>query len=324
VQIYHGLEQLDQLPAGAAVTIGNFDGLHLGHQRSMAIGRQLKQTGQTSALVVVTFEPLPLTVLRPAEAPPRITPWPIKQRLLAEAGVDAVLLLKPESRVLGMSAQDFWAIIRDQLRPQHLIEGPTFRFGKGAAGTVKSLAQWSIGSGVILHVVPSVDVALLNMEMSRISSSLARFLIVNGRVRDAALCLGRPFALAGTVVEGYRRGRTIGVPTANLDAGEQIIPADGVYTARCTIAGKMYPTALSIGTTPTFQGPQRRQIEAHLIGFNGDLYGQMIEIDVIDWLRDQRKFPSVDELKQQLANDFQQVETCSRMNPVRPIAGASC
>jgi len=227
-----------------------------------------------------------------------------------------VLLLKPEPSVLGMPAQDFWLTIRDQLRPNHLIEGPTFRFGKGAAGTVRSLAQWTVGSGVMLHLVPSVDTTLLNMEMSRVSSTLTRFLIANGRVRDAALCLGRACTLSGTVVEGYQRGRTIGVPTANLDVGEQMIPADGVYTARCTVAGQTYPTALSIGTTPTFAGPQRRQIEAHLIGFNGNLYGQTIDIEVIDWLRDQRKFSSVDGLKHQLADDFQQVESRSQTSVV--------
>lgn len=323
MRILHGLEQIDQLPTGAAVTIGNFDGLHLGHQRGMEMGRALRQAGQASALVVVTFEPLPLTVLRPNEAPPRITPWPMKQRLLAQAGVDAVLVLKPEPEVLGMSAQAFWMTLREQLQPKHLIEGQTFHFGKSAAGTVQALAEWTAGTSVTLHVVPLVMAALLNMETCRVSSSLARFLIANGRVRDAALCLGQPFCLSGTVVEGYRRGRTIDVPTANLDVGGQIIPADGVYTARCTIAGRTYPTPVSIGGTPTFEGPHRRQIEAHLIGFDGDLYGQTIDIEMIDWLRDQRKFLSVAALKHQLAEDFRQVETRSRMNPAQATAGVT-
>jgi riboflavin kinase/FMN adenylyltransferase len=137
-----------------------------------------------------------------------------------------------------------------------------------------------------------------------VSSSLIRWLIAYGRVRDASICLGRPDALSGVVIHGNHRGRTIGVPTANLKCEEVLIPADGVYAGRCTIDGKSYATAVSIGTNPTFRDAQR-QVEAHLIGFSGDLYGRTIRVELVDWLRGQWKYPGVEPLKRQLARDLE-------------------
>jgi riboflavin kinase/FMN adenylyltransferase len=146
-------------------------------------------------------------------------------------------------------------------------------------------------------------VPLLNLQVVPVSSSLIRWLIRHGRAREAAICLGRPYTLQGHVVEGYRRGRTIGVPTANLDAVDQLLPADGVYSGRCEVDGRVYPAAVSVGVAPTF-GESKRQIEAHLIGFTGDLYGRTIGLELIDWTRDQLRFHGVDALKAQLARDI--------------------
>ncbi len=319
MQVRQGLNEIHQLPAGAAVCIGNFDGLHRGHQHILDIARGLRESSQASALVVITFEPHPLTVLRPAQAPPRLSPWPVKRGLLERAGVDAAVILQPAPDVLGLSADRFWQIIRDDVKARHLVEGASFRFGKGAAGTIDLLKKWSIGTDVMVHVADSVIAPLLNLLATPVSSSLVRFLVANGRVRDAAICLGRPFGLMGTVVKGYERGRLIGVPTANLNAGEQMSPADGVYAARCDVDGTIYPVALSIGNAPTF-GPSRRQIEGHLIGFSGDLYGRTIQFDLIDWIRDQWKFTSVEKLKEQIARDMEAVNRIAAVDPSRAIA----
>jgi riboflavin kinase/FMN adenylyltransferase len=152
--------------------------------------------------------------------------------------------------------------------------------------------------------IDGVEATLLDLAIVPVSSSLIRWLIAYGRARDAAICLGRPYELEGKVVEGHKRGQKIGVPTANLDCGDQLVPADGVYAGRGLVGNKRYSAAISIGTLPTF-GDYARQVEVHLINFSGNLYGQTIRVEVLDWLRDQRKFLGIDSLKQQLNKDIQ-------------------
>jgi riboflavin kinase / FMN adenylyltransferase len=284
------------------MAIGNFDGVHRGHQCILQTARNLA-TAQSAPMVIVTFEPHPMTVLRPEAAPPRLTPPGIKQPLLAAAGTDDLVILAPEKQVLGLTAEDFWAILRDEIRPSDLVEGATFRFGRGAQGTVEKLRGWSAGSSMKLHVVESVQTPLLDFQIAPVSSSVIRFLLAFGRVRDAAICLGRPYALSGTVEKGLSRGRTLGFPTANLRVGDQLIPADAVYAGRCAVDGKIFPAAVSIGTMPTFT-ENIRQIEAHLIGFDGDLYGKTLQLELIDWLREQRAYPQIESLKAQIHRDI--------------------
>jgi riboflavin kinase/FMN adenylyltransferase len=171
-------------------------------------------------------------------------------------------------------------------------------------------------------VVDPVTVPLLDLSIVPVSSSLIRWLLSHGRVRDAAICLGRPYQLVGTVVRGYQRGRTIGTPTVNLDCADQHIPADGVYAGRCTLAGRTYPAAVSIGNSPTFENT-KWQLEAHLIGFTGDLYGQTLHLDLIDWLREQRRYPNLDLLKEQIARDITTCWQSSSINPATPIVAMS-
>lgn len=303
MEIRQGLEGLRALPPEAVVSIGNFDGIHRGHQQIIETGRKLCARSPGRALAVVTFEPHPLTVLRPGMAPPRLTPPDLKQALLTNAGVDVLVILPPEPAVLNLTAEEFWRILRDEVRPSSLIEGPEFNFGKGRGGNIEKLLEWTEQSSVRLVVVEPVRITLLDRSIVPVSSSVIRWLIAHGRVRDAALCLGRPYLLQGPVIEGRRRGRELGIPTANLDCSDQLVPADGVYVARCRLGGTTYPVALSIGTMPTFNDTLR-QIEAHLIGFSGDLYGQTLQVEVLDWLRDQQKFPGLEALKRQLERDI--------------------
>jgi riboflavin kinase/FMN adenylyltransferase len=320
--VHEGLDGLAALPAGAVVSVGNFDGVHLGHEKILATAREQKAASGAPAVAVVTFEPHPTTVLRPELAPPRLTLPAVKRALLAERGVDVLVNLPPAPEVLGLSAEQFWAILRDRVRPSHLVEGSTFTFGKDRGGNVKRLGEWAAAAGVRLHVVEPVSVPLLDMQVAPVSSTLVRWLLFNGRARDAAICLGRPYSLQGLVVKGHQRGRTIGVPTANLDCGEQMIPDDGVYAARCTVGGTSYPTALSIGTMPTFGADLKRQVEAHLIGFAGDLYGQTLRVELLDWLRGQKKFDGVEALKAQMRRDLDETLSRQSTDPARPIAKA--
>ncbi len=235
----------------------------------------------------------------------------MKQNLLSAQGVSELIILPPTPDVLNTTAEGFWTILRDTIRITQLVEGESFTFGKGRSGNITTLRQWSKRDQIGLTIVDAEEAALLDLTVVPVNSTLIRWLLGHGRARDAAILLGRPYRLRGEVVKGFQRGRTIGVPTANLKCDNQMIPLDGVYVGRTTIDGQTYPVALSIGTLPTF-GEHQRQVEGHLIGFTGDLYGQPLEIELVDWLRDQVKFAGVDALKQQLARDI--AETIYRAN----------
>lgn len=314
-----GLSGLRQVPPGTILSVGNFDGLHRGHDRLLRLAASLCQAHGSSGVTVVTFEPHPLTVIRPELAPPRLTPPAIKQSLLAGAGVDYLVTLPPIPEVLNLKAEDFWKILRDEVRPTHMIEGSSFTFGKGRGGNIDKLRDWTADSKVRLEILDLVSVPLLNLQVVQVSSSLIRWLLSHGRVRDAAICLGRSYVLEGPVVQGHQRGRSIGVPTANIQCDDQLIPADGVYAGQVTLDGAPYAAAISIGTMPTF-GQNNRQIEAHLIGFSGDLYGRTIRVELLDWIRDQQKYPGLDALKAQLARDFSDISTRHRHADAEPIA----
>jgi riboflavin kinase/FMN adenylyltransferase len=182
------------------------------------------------------------------------------------------------------------------------------------------LREWAAGTGVQVHVVESVEVALLDLTVAPVSSSLIRWLLAHGRARDAAICLGRPYVLGGPVVEGYKRGRQIGVPTANLDCGDQVVPMEGVYAGRCAVGGKTYPAALSIGRMETFGDKLRRQVEAYLVGFDGDLYGQTLRVEVLDWWREQRKYDGLEPLLEQIRRDVEWTVGRAGLDAARQIA----
>lgn len=320
MHVLEGLPGLGQLPPGAVVSIGNFDGVHRGHQDLLRRAAALKHASGAPAVAVVTFEPHPLTVLRPGHAPPRLTPRARKRELLADAGVGVLVELPPSREVLDLSAEQFWHILRDQVRPAHLVEGTSFNFGKGRGGTIERLAEWASASAVQLHIVEPVRVPLLDMSQVPAGSSVARWLLQHGRARDAAIVLGRPYELEGPVVRGAARGRDLGVPTANLEPGEQLIPADGVYAGRCAVDAREWPAAVSIGTNPTFGAGNPRTVEAHLIGFAGDLYGRTLRLQLIDWQREQRTFAGVETLKAWIASDIRETLARYAQDPSRPIA----
>jgi riboflavin kinase/FMN adenylyltransferase len=281
-------------------SIGNFDGLHLGHQAILrSVVEQARQADAVAS--VVTFEPHSLAALRPQLAPPRLTPRPAKERLLDAAGIDEVVWLTPDAATLSLSAEAFYLRLRD-MGVRHLVEGSRFVFGKGRTGDVRSLSEWCRRDGLQLTVIDDVDVTLTDGATVAVSSSLVRWLLLHGRVLDAARCLGRSYQLSGVVVAGDRRGRTIGFPTANLDCGEQLVPAQGVYAARTVVDGRPHAVALSIGTKPTFAG-SGLVVEAHILDFAGDLYGRTLAIDLLGWVRDQMPFPALAELTAQLGRD---------------------
>ena len=289
-----------------AVTVGNFDGVHRGHAAILAACRA--RVGAEGRVVAVTFEPTPVEVLRPAAAPPRLMSADGRVAALRAAGADAVEVLEPGPDLLGLSAEAFVEMVLATHRPSAWVEGPDFRFGKGRAGDMERLAALGAKRGFVAVTVPRVTATLGDQTVAPVSSSLVRWLVGRGRVADAAATLGRPFALTGDVVRGEQRGRTIGVPTANValgDAARVALPADGVYAAWASVAGDdaRWPAAVSVGVKPTF-GKVGLTVEAHLIGFAGDLYGRSLTLKFTRWVRGQYAFGGVEALTAQLGRDI--------------------
>lgn len=306
MRVVNGLEGLDPPLVRSVLTIGNFDGVHRAHQQLLAqAGLFAANTG--GPVTVLTFEPHPLTVVNPVHAPQRLSVVDKKLAYLSDAGADIVVVARSEPALLGLEAEQFIKeVIVQKFHPTHIVEGPSFGFGRGRKGNPELLRRLAPGFGCEVHIVEPVTVQIEVGETLMVSSSLIRRLLSEGKVRRAALCLGRPYTLIGTVIDGDRRGRSIGFPTANLAVSDQLIPADGVYAGRGLAGDRNYLAAISIGHTPTFSGTERR-VEAHLLDFAGDLYGQSIQLGFERRLREQRTFESPEALVEQLRRDIEAV-----------------
>ncbi len=300
-----GLSNVPGSLAGCVLTMGNFDGVHRGHGRILSLARELAASNG-GKVVAMTFDPPPDLVVRPADAPKRLMPHEEKVQMLIQAGADVVVTAKPDRAMLMMPACDFLRdIIVAKFSPRHIVEGENFFFGHGRAGTVEMLRQQGPALGFDTHVVEPVHTQFEGQSV-RISSTLIRQMLHEGRVEIAADMLGRCFALSNTVVLGDQLGRVLEFPTANIQPGQQIVPCDGVYAGWGELAGEKFPAAISIGCKPTF-GQHERFIEANLVGASGDFYGQAIRVEFLARLRDQWKFDSAEALKEQIAKDVQQV-----------------
>ncbi len=288
-----------------AITIGNFDGVHVGHVR--LINEARKAAGPDGSVTALAFDPHPLTVLRPGATSQRLSTFDQRRKWLTEAGADEIVQLRPTTELLRLEPAQFLAWVAKEYRPDLIVEGDDFRFGRARAGSAQTLQEHEATHGYRAIIIPAVHATLSDHSVVRASSSMLRWLLANGRVRDAAILLDRPYEIRAQVVPGDRRGRDLGVPTANLDHGDCLLPADGIYCGAANRPdGQRYAAAISVGTKPTF-GSNPRLCEAHLIDFAGqvDEYGWIIELQFDDWLRDQLAFEQVDQLTEQLQRDIQ-------------------
>jgi riboflavin kinase/FMN adenylyltransferase len=303
---------------GGVVTIGNFDGVHRGHQalviqaqgatHELSGGKGTPLTSCAAPCVAVTFDPHPLQLLRPDAFQPLLTTVEYRSELLHAAGADHVLILETTAALLQLSPADFFrALIRDGLNAKALVEGFNFAFGRDRAGTPEVLRSLCDDEGIPLTLVPPQEVA-----GKPVSSSRVRAEILAGRLDVVQALLGRPHRLTGTVVVGQRRGQLLGFPTANLDHVRTLIPGDGVYTVRAMVGTQSWPAAANVGPNPTF-GEQARKIEVHLIGFTGDLYGHELTVEFVEKIRDTRPFTSIDELVIQVRADIAQAAAILRL-----------
>src|SRR5215218_3231368 len=281
------LPDVESGSGGRHVAIGTFDGVHLGHREVIR-----------GADTVLTFEPHPLSVIHPEATPRLITTFPVKRDLIAGLGVDELVVIPFDKGFSAQSAEEFVAhVLIERLGAEQVSVGENFRFGKGAKGTPDFLA----GHGAFqTRVVPLVEAA-----GETISSSHIRGLVAAGEVAQAARFLGGPFLFEGEVVPGDKRGRELGMPTANLVPDERfVVPGHGVYAAWA----HGYPAAVNVGVRPTFETGRGLLVEAHLIGFEGDLYGEALRIAFLERLRGEKRFDSVDELVAQMNRDVDEAK----------------
>jgi riboflavin kinase/FMN adenylyltransferase len=295
-------------PLPVAVAIGNFDGVHRGH-RALIDATRLRAGAGRGLAAVLTFTPHPARVFAPALAPPLITSLDRRLELLAQAGVD-VAVVEPFTReYASIEAEDF---VRDvlgaRLGARDVVVGYDFSFGRGRRGRPELLESLGAELGMRVRVVPPVMADGLVC-----SSTKVREFVLEGRVEGAALLLGRPFEIIGPVVRGAGRGRGLGVPTANVASEAELLPKLGIYAGRATILGAgaeespPLRAALSVGSNPTFAGDGRVSVEAFLLDFEGDLYGKRLRLEVLQRLRDERRFDSVEALVAQIHADVAEV-----------------
>lgn len=307
MRVYKGVNSLGKAPFGApnktCVTIGNFDGVHLGHQRLLEAVRKHADSIQGIALAL-TFHPHPYFVLRPESAPQLINSYEEKLELLGRYGAD-IVVEEPFSREFSNTSPEQFLeeILIAKLGAKVLYLGYDFAFGKGRAGSAETIKKLAEAKGLEVHVIPPYQV-----QGQTVSSSLIRQRLKDGDIEFVNLCLGRPFFLRGLVWRGEGRGRKIGVPTANLRTEPRKYPKVGVYATRCLWRGKWHKSISNIGYNPTFKGDGSDlplKIETHLLDFEADMYGDEIQVDFHAFLRPEQKFSGVDSLLTQIRADIE-------------------
>ena len=286
---------------GGAVSIGNFDGVHLGHQALLAETRRQAQTLGVPA-IAVTFDPHPSQILRPERTGPFLSTIEDRTALLHQYGVEHVLFLQTTAALLQLSAREFFdRIILEQLGAKALVEGFNFGFGRNREGTNELLRTWCQEKNIAVTLLPPQEVL-----GQPVSSSRVRAELLLGNVDVVQQLLGRPYRIAGIVGTGARRGATLGFPTANLQQIATLVPGNGVYAVRAILGSKPYPAAANVGPNPTF-GENARKVEVHLIGFNGQLYDKHLAVDFTKKIRETKTFASANELTAQIQMDVAEV-----------------
>ncbi|MGC9967907.1 MAG: bifunctional riboflavin kinase/FAD synthetase [Syntrophobacteraceae bacterium] len=304
MQVFRGIETVQNKFKNPAITIGNFDGVHMGHQ---ALFRRVKQWAEelNGESIVVTFDPHPLEVLFPEKAPSFITSHRQKLDLIASCGIDATIVIPFDHEFSRMSAREFVEVILvEKIGTRAIVVGHDYLFGHSREGDIPFLRQLGEQYGFKVEIVTAI-----RMNSTPVSSTSIRQMIASGNVREANKLLGRPFEVSGTVIEGRKRGVGLGFPTANIRMPAMASPRTGVYAVEAEVDGKRYGGAANLGYNPTF-GDSELSLEAHLFDFNQDIYGKPITIRFIDRLRDEKRFSGPEELSAQIKKD---VETARRV-----------
>ena len=291
------IERVDRRFTAPVLTLGNFDGVHRGHQeilqRVVATARALRGTA-----VAMTFQPHPTTVLAPTRAPLLLTDWRARVERIAAAGVDVLIVQRFTHAFSTVTADAFvQRFLVERLGVHTVVVGHRVSFGHNRAGSADTLQELGARYGFAVDVIGPVEVDGL-----AVSSSAVRQAIGNGALERARALLGRAASVSGRVVHGFHRGQTLGFPTANLRLAGLVLPPDGVYAVRTRIGETWHPGVANLGFNPTFQ-THERSLEAHLFDFRGDLYGKRAEVCFVQRLRGEIKFPNVQALVEQITRD---------------------
>jgi riboflavin kinase/FMN adenylyltransferase len=312
-----GFDELKEVKSGCVLTIGNFDGVHLGHQEIISTARNLADQ-RNSELVLMTFEPHPVAILNPEKAPGVLTPMILKKYLLNQFGVDCLVILESSYRILNLSPEAFIDEFLKSCKPAIVVEGEDFNFGYGRSGNIQILEELGEKFGFEVVVVPGKQINFADEQDARVSSTLIRHLLHKGKVADAAQALGRYYRLSGRTTPGKGKGRQLGFPTANIEPVNRIIPAEGVYAGYVEITDteeqlcqskEKIPAAFSIGRAKTFISEHPLLVEAHILEQEiEDLYGKYLAMDFVRFIRHQQKFDSPEQLSAQIAKDCQKAK----------------
>ena len=297
MRLFHGYENAE-IARPVVLTLGVFDGLHLGHQ--LIISRVVERARALGAVpTVLTFDPHPRAVLHPESAPPLLQTFDQKVEAFGVLGVEQTIVVRFTREFARVRAEDFLRdVVRERLQAREVYLGRGFAFGRGREGDINLLRRVSGELGFFADEVPEV-----RLRGQRISSSRIRQLLAAGRVNLARRMLGRPYGVEGRVVRGAERGRTIGFPTANIRPRNRVIPRVGVYVTATLIGGAWRRSVTNVGVRPTFEKDVEPSIETFVMDWGGDLYGDVVRVRFLHRLRDERRFSSVEELKRQIGLD---------------------
>lgn len=318
MRILETMGDLEKIKKGCVLTIGNFDGVHLGHQEILAAAKRIAQE-RAAELVAMTFEPHPVAILHPDRAPDVLTPLEIKTHLLAECGVDCLIVLQDSRTLLNLSPDDFVSrFLVENVRPSVVVEGHDFNFGLHRAGNIDTLRELSSEKGFEVCVIGPKEIKLSTGQTVRVSSTIIRYMLESGHVADAAAALGRPYRLMEKTIPGRGIGKKLGFPTLNMKKPTQVIPAEGVYAGFVKIGqtiedvlacGEKIPAVYSIGQARTYGQEFPLLIEAHLLIENvGDLVGKYMAMDFVQRIRSQQKFKTPEDLSKQIAQDCEKAK----------------
>jgi riboflavin kinase/FMN adenylyltransferase len=298
MRLFHGTDNAE-IARPTVLTLGVFDGLHLGHQLIMSTVVERARACH-AVPTVITFDPHPRAVLHPESAPPLLQTFDQKVEAFDVLGIEQTIVVRFTKAFAQIEARDFLRdVVRDRLQAVEVYLGRGFAFGRDREGNIELLRRVSEQLGFRAEEVPEV-----RLRGRRISSSTIRKLLAEGRVNLARRMLGRPYGVEGRVVRGAERGRTIGFPTANLRPENRVIPRGGVYVTATLIEGAWRRSVTNIGTRPTFESDAAQpSVETYVMNWTGDLYGDVVRVRFLHRLRDERKFASIDELKRQIAYD---------------------
>ena len=297
MKIFHGTDNAG-IARGTVLTLGVFDGLHLGHQRIM---QTVVESAEATRAVptVITFDPHPRAVLHPENAPPLLQTLDQRLANFEVLGIKQTIVIRFDKEFADTDAETFLRdIVHERLQAREVFLGKGFFFGKNRGGNIELLREMSKKLGFFAD-----EVAEVRLRGQRISSSSIRRLLADGKVNLARRMLGRPYGVEGQIIHGLQRGRTIGFPTANLHPHNRVIPKFGVYATATLIEGTWRRSITNVGIRPTFDDDQNPSIESYVFDFDGDLYGDVLRVRFLHRIRDERKFGGIDELRAQIQKD---------------------